>query len=238
MLDPILGKARALWEQLAAAPVSFPARGDVTVTVSPGSGLCPTGWTGIVMLDGSAIATAPTAAAAAALRAAAAKLRSADMIDPDALGRLLPLAEVSGPATLSYLDPDRFRPATSSAPIVELPNTHSELRRLAMSAPEQEVEESSLRDITSPAFIIRDNGQPVAAAGYRSWPGQTAHLSVLTTPLWRRRGLAKVAGSAAVAHALAANLLPQWRSGPVESTKVARALGFRELGSQLSIRLA
>jgi hypothetical protein len=190
------------------------------------------------MLGGAAIATAPTAAAAAALRTAAAKLRTADVVDPDALGRVLPLADVSGPAVLSYLAPDRFRPATSPSPVVELPSTHSELRRLAMTAPDQEVEESNLREITSPAFVIRDNGQPVAAAGYRAWPRDTAHLSVLTTPSQRRRGLAKLVGSAAIAHALASNLLPQWRSRPMAAAKFARALGFRELGSQLCIRPA
>jgi hypothetical protein len=32
-------------------------------------------------------------------------------------------------------------------------------------------------------------------------------------------------------------LLPQWRARPEPSRRVARALGFRELGAQLSIRL-
>ncbi|WP_437441411.1 GNAT family N-acetyltransferase [Streptomyces aureus] len=53
----------------------------------------------------------------------------------------------------------------------------------------------------------------------------------------RGRRLARHAGSAAVAHALAAGLLPQWRARPPASRRVARSLGFRELGSQLSVRL-
>lgn len=40
-----------------------------------------------------------------------------------------------------------------------------------------------------------------------------------------------------MAHALAAGLLPQWRARPVESRRVALALGFRELGTQLSVGL-
>ncbi|NEC07096.1 GNAT family N-acetyltransferase, partial [Streptomyces sp. SID7909] len=38
-------------------------------------------------------------------------------------------------------------------------------------------------------------------------------------------------------HALAADRLPQWRARPEASRRVARALGYRELGSQLSVRL-
>ena len=44
--------------------------------------------------------------------------------------------------------------------------------------------------------------------------------------------------SAAVAHALGGGLMPQRRARPAESRRVAVALGFRELGVQLSIRLA
>lgn len=66
-------------------------------------------------------------------------------------------------------------------------------------------------------------------------PAGTAHLSVLTAPAARGRGLARVTGSAAVAHALAAGLLPQWRARSLASRRVAAALGFTELGAQLSI---
>lgn len=76
----------------------------------------------------------------------------------------------------------------------------------------------------------------MAAAGYRAWPSDTAHLSVLTAPAERGRGLARAVATA-VAAALQADLLPQWRSRPEASRRVARALGFRELGAQLSIRL-
>jgi RimJ/RimL family protein N-acetyltransferase len=78
----------------------------------------------------------------------------------------------------------------------------------------------------------------MAAAGYRDWPCGTAHLCVLTAAEARGRGLARVAASAAVAHAISEGKLPQWRARPEASRRVARALGFRELGSQVSIRLS
>ena len=68
--------------------------------------------------------------------------------------------------------------------------------------------------------------------------GGAAHLSVLTAASARGRGLGRRAASAAVAHAIAAGRLPQWRARPEASRHVARTLGFRELGAQVSLRLA
>ncbi|WP_220505371.1 hypothetical protein [Microbispora sp. H10830] len=41
--------------------------------------------------------------------------------------------------------------------------------------------------------------------------------------------------SAAAADALADGLLPQWRARPEPSRRVARALGFRDTGAQISL---
>jgi hypothetical protein len=49
--------------------------------------------------------------------------------------------------------------------------------------------------------------------------------------------LGRAAASVAVAHAIGEGKLPQWRAQPQASRRVARALGFRELGSQASICL-
>jgi predicted GNAT family acetyltransferase len=65
-----------------------------------------------------------------------------------------------------------------------------------------------------------------------------AQLSVLCGDRRRGRGLAGVVAAAAVAEALGEGLLPQWRARPPASRRVARRLGFRELGTQLSLRLA
>ncbi|MBA4864660.1 GNAT family N-acetyltransferase, partial [Streptomyces sp. PSKA54] len=104
-------------------------------------------------------------------------------------------------------------------------------------AGEEEAGESGLEDITSPAFVLRGGHEVVAAAGYQTWPQSVAPLSVLVAPDRQGRGLARVVASAAVAHALDAGLLPQWRARPYPSRRVALALGFQELGCQLSIRL-
>uniref|UniRef100_UPI003BAB0039 GNAT family N-acetyltransferase n=1 Tax=Streptomyces sp. NBC_01001 TaxID=2903713 RepID=UPI003BAB0039 len=105
------------------------------------------------------------------------------------------------------------------------------------AAGDEDAGEAALDEITSPAFVVREQGQVVAAAGYRAWPSRTAHIGVLTAPAVRGQGLARVTGSATVAHALAAGLLPQWRARPPASRRVAASLGFEELGFQLSIEI-
>ncbi|WP_250005994.1 GNAT family N-acetyltransferase [Actinoplanes sp. M2I2] len=113
----------------------------------------------------------------------------------------------------------------------------AELTSLVGKVSEAEAGEAGLDEVTSPVFVLRSGGEMVAAAGYAIWPAGTAHLSVLTAAEYRGRGLARAVASAAVADASAAGLVSQWRARPEASRRVARALGFVELGAQLSIRL-
>ncbi|MFF0745524.1 GNAT family N-acetyltransferase [Streptomyces sp. NPDC004111] len=237
--DPLMIRARELWENLASVPVSFASDGGVRVVVSPESRLCPAGWVGVVALGESALATAPDADTAAVVRDALTGLPVTAVTDVAAVGAVLPLAGVLGPAALAYVSVGGFRPVGRGAPVVQqLPGTHPDVRRLEETAGETDAGEAGLFENTSPAFVVRTAGQVVAAAGYRLWPGRTAHIGVLTAPAQRGRGLARAVGSAATAHALTAGLLPQWRARIPASRRVADALGFRELGAQLSIDLA
>ncbi|MFJ5831583.1 GNAT family N-acetyltransferase [Streptomyces sp. NPDC093089] len=224
-------RARALWEALAGPPASFPPAGGIRVVVSPRSGLCPAGWTGVVVLDGSALVTVPGEDTATSVRDVLRGLPA----DVDAIRDALPATGVLGPAALAYLSPDRFRPAAAPPTVERLPGDHPALRALEGAAGDDDAGEASLAEITSPAFAVRERGEVVAAAGYRTWPHRTAHLGVLTAPAARGRGLARRTASAAVAHALADGLLPQWRARPEASRRVAAALGFEELGAQLSV---
>ncbi|WP_329360255.1 GNAT family N-acetyltransferase [Streptomyces sp. NBC_01483] len=237
--EPLLVRARGLWEGLAGVPVSFAPTGGVNVVVSPESALCPVGWVGAVALSGSAIVTVPSEGAAVIVRDALASLPVEDVVDGAVVRELLPVTRVLGPATLAYASPEGFRPAEAGALTVEqLPSGDLELRLLEQAAGHEDAGEAALDEITSSVFVVREHGQVVAAAGYRAWPGRAAHIGVLTAPQARGRGLARVTGSAAVAHALAAGLLPQWRARPLASRRVAAVLGFQELGSQLSLEIA
>ncbi|MFJ4439655.1 GNAT family N-acetyltransferase [Streptomyces sp. NPDC088923] len=228
----LLGAARGLWSELAGLPQEFPSTaGEVRVAVAPGSRLCPDGWVGVVTLGGTALVTVPD-------EETGELVRGARTLTESGLRERLPVTSVLGPAALSYVSGEAFLPVAPGAPQVErLPSAHAYLRELERAAGEADAAEASLDEITSPAFVIREHGRPLAAAGYAHWPHRTAHLCVLTAPGSRGRGLARTTASAATAHALAAGLLPQWRARPPASRRVAAALGYLELGTQLSLRL-
>jgi GNAT superfamily N-acetyltransferase len=229
-------RARDLWEHLAGTATGFaPA---VSVAVSPQSGLCPPGWIGIVVIGDAALATAPDPETARLAGQALSGLPAASLTIADVLTSRLPIAEILGPAALAYLDPAEFRPGSGDAAITTLGPDDPGLRQFLLAADTGDLEESGLEEITTPAFAVREHGHVMAAAGYRDWPCGTAHLCVLTAAEARGRGLARAAASAAVAHAISEGKLPQWRARPEASRRVARALGFRELGSQVSIRLS
>ena len=232
----LTARARELWEYLAGTAAGFaPA---ISVAVSPRSRLCPPGWAGIVVIGDAAIATAPDHETACLVGQALSGLPAASLTSAEALrGRLRP-GEIIGPAVLAYLDPADFVPQPGDAVTAPLDLDHPGLRQFLRAAGTDDVGESGMREITTPAFAVREHGQVAAAAGYRDWPCGIAHMSVLTAASARGRGLARAAASAAVAHAIGEGRLPQWRARPEASRRTARALGFRELGSQVSIQLA
>jgi GNAT superfamily N-acetyltransferase len=234
--DPLIDRARRVWVELAGVPVAFPAAGGAEVVVAGGSLLCPPGWVGIVAIGDAAIATVPVEGVAAPVRSALDGVPVPALTDPDRFRAAVPVVDLLGPATLAYLDEREFRPAASTA-VEEIPRDHPDLARLLASVSDADAQECGLRGITSPAFVVRHGARTAAAAGYERWPGGMAHLCVLTAPDLRGRGLARVAASAAVADGLRRGLLPQWRARPEPSRRVARALGFRHLGNQMSARV-
>lgn len=232
----LTARARDLWECLAGAAAGFtPA---ISVAVSPQSYLCPPGWVGIVVLGDAALATAPDHDTARLVGQGLSGLPAASLTETEVLSSRLPAAEILGPAALAYLDPAEFRPRPSATVTMPVGLDDPGFRQFVLAADADDVTESGIQQITTPAFAVREHGRVVAAAGYRDWPCGAAHLSVLTASAARGRGLARAAASAAVARAIEEGRLPQWRARPQASRRVARALGFRELGFQVSIRLA
>ncbi|MET0496605.1 MAG: GNAT family N-acetyltransferase [Actinoplanes sp.] len=261
-MDSLTSRARELWVGLARVPIGFQP-GGVTVAVAPASLLCPPGWTGIVVIGDAAIATVTEESQVAVVREA---LQGLALTNLDPVRAQLPTTAVLGPAALAYLAAEEFTPAPGHGETGRLPADHPDLAALAASMPSAEAGEAGIDEIQSDAFVIRaedhpdagrmaaaagargagrmaaaagarDAGRVVAAAGYRRWLGVAAHLSVLTAPVFRGHGFGGAAASAATADALAQGLLPQWRARVEPSRRIARSLGYRELGSQLSILL-
>ncbi len=233
----VMNRVQDLWLGLAGVATSFPADG-VRVVVAAESRLCPPTWAGIVVLGSSGIATAPDTATARFLceSLTGRPLRSA--VEAERWSGEHGVVDVLGPASLAYLDEQEFRPATGAADIAQLPPGHPDLNGLVADVSEDDAAESGIGEITSPVFVVRDRARVAAAAGFRQWPRSVAHLCVLTSSRFRSRGLARAVASAAVAEALQNQLLPQWRARPEPSRRLARRLGFRELGDQVSIRIA
>jgi predicted GNAT family acetyltransferase len=93
--------------------------------------------------------------------------------------------------------------------------------------------------MTSPLSVVRADGRVVAAAGYEVWGGEVAQVGVLTDPRYRRQGLGTAVAGAAVARAVGAGLVAQWRARPAiaGSRRIAWTLGFVDVGWQLAVRL-
>lgn len=232
----LLRRAQDLWVDLAGVATSFPASG-VRVVVAAESRLCPPAWAGIVVLGDAGIATAPDRASARFLRASLTGGPVRAAVAADRWRGVAGVLDVLGPAALAYLDEREFRPVPGATGTAVLPAGHPDLHGLLSEVPEDEAAESGIDEITSPVFVVREHDRVAAAAGYRRWPSSVAHLCVLTGTRYRRRGLAAAVAAAAVAEALRNHLLPQWRARPEPSRRLARRLGFRELGDQVSIMI-
>ena len=122
------------------------------------------------------------------------------------------VAEVRGPARLAYVDETTFRPPARGPRIDHVDGDGTEARRFLASVPVADAEEAGIASCTSPWFCIADGDDLVAAAGYRVWSGELAHLSVLVAPEARGRGRGRAVAGAATEHALANGLLGQWRA--------------------------
>ncbi|MET8006916.1 GNAT family N-acetyltransferase [Nonomuraea glycinis] len=157
--------------------------------------------------------------------------------DLGGLPRALAVEDVLGPASLAYVDAGGFVAVHGGVAVERLPAGDVRVRELLDASDPAEAGESGLREIVSDAFVVREGLEVVAVAGYRPWLDTAAHVSVLTAAGRRGEGLAKVVASAAVADALERGLLPQWRARPEASRRVARALGFDEVGGQVSVKL-
>lgn len=225
MTDALTG-ATALWKELAAVPVDFQS-GRVTLAVSHGSRWCPRGWVGVVRLgDATAVTVGDEDAAE--------RVRQLEL-DVDSLKRH-GVTRLLGPARLDYLNRSDFSPVHHESAVETSASDAPDLAALITDAGD-DAAESGVDDIDSPAFVLRLDGRIVAAAGYARWPTSVAHLSVLSHPAYRGRGLAAPVASAATDHALNAGLLPQWRARIAPSQRVATRLGFDAVGEQLSFQL-
>ena len=87
---------------------------------------------------------------------------------------------------------------------------------------------------------IEADGRLVAAAGYEVWDERIAHISVVTHPDYRSRGLGQAVVSRATDRALDAGLWPQYRTLDAWpwSVALAEGLSFERFASGSLVVLA
>jgi len=143
---------------------------------------------------------------------------------------------VIGPAYIGYAEIVRppSRPVRSLA--ASDASKAGDLRAVC-SRPEWEHGGSDVN--ARPSSGVFAGSELVALAGYEVWGGVLAHISVITHPAYRGRGF----GCSAVAHlahvALAAGLVPQYRTleSNRPSIRIAESLGFVHYASSVAVRL-
>jgi len=159
-------------------------------------------------------------------------------VSPDALALALrPVGSiVIGPAFIGYTD-TVGTPSHSARSLTGEDTSAAAMLRAACSDTEWEHGGSVVGDHSASGVFVGE--RLVALAGYEVWGGTIAHISVVTHPEFRGRGFGRGAVAHLAAHALAAGLLPQYRT--LESNRasmhIAHSLGFVRYTTSLAVRL-
>jgi acetyltransferase (GNAT) family protein len=157
--------------------------------------------------------------------------------------QLEPIAveKIVGPAYIGYPTEDTLHiPASPRARQLTESDAEAVARLRAACSPEDWEHGGSPVDGV-PAFGAYDDaGELSALAGYETWGGTIAHISIVTAIGRRNRGFARAAVAMAARHALNAGLLPQYRTlvANAPSMRIAERLGFKEYGFSVAVRLA
>ncbi|MFD1646765.1 GNAT family N-acetyltransferase [Haloarchaeobius litoreus] len=228
----------AYWtDQLGVSGDAFETGGVVVGEVGDDAGVQ------VFVRDGTVAVGAPSAFVADC-RARADALAAVAADDPAALERwveerVAPVETVLGPAFYGYTDRERFEPVASAARVLT-DDDEAAYDRFRAAVPADEW------DAGGPAFEpgetvgIEADGRLVAAAGFKVWDEQIAHVGVVTHPDYRSRGFGRAVVSRATERALDAGLWPQYRTLDAWpwSVALAEGLGFERFATGLLVVVA
>ena len=93
--------------------------------------------------------------------------------------------------------------------------------------------------IEHPCSAVFVGSRVAALAGYEVWGSTIAHISIVTHPDFRSRGFGRSAVAHLAGRAIAAGLLPQYRTleSNHPSIRIARSLGFHFYATSMAARL-
>lgn len=155
-----------------------------------------------------------------------------------ALPSVLPAERVVGPAFIGYRDA-ALDPGCDEAGARLLDGADAgAVAELRAACEPIAWEHGGPHDDTATAVGVFAGATLAALASYRIWGERIAHISIVTHPAHRGRGLGKAAVSAMSRIALARGLIAQYRTlcANTPSIAIAHALGFQRYATTLSIR--
>jgi hypothetical protein len=163
----LVNRIQRTWAALAQVPIDAFLPSAIRVEVSPHSRICPTGWVGVVAVDGSILATAPSAREAELVGDALSSLAHAETVS-EMLAQRLTAAEVLGPASLYDL-PVVSRLVYATDRVEAVPVDSADLARLLGSVDDQEASESAWHRShpkrSSHGPTVSSSPQPATGAG-------------------------------------------------------------------------
>lgn len=153
------------------------------------------------------------------------------------------VADVLGPAFLGYADASTLlRAEAETGPPVRTLTSDDEAayERFRAACPKDEWDAGG--SLFHPGRTVGQfvGDELVALASYDIWAETIAHIAVITHPDHRNEGHAQAVVLAIAHDALAASLIPQYRTLDAWpwSVRVAEKLGFERWGTSLLVRLA
>ncbi len=143
---------------------------------------------------------------------------------------------VIGPAFIGYAR--ECTPCPGAVRVLEEPDLPL-AREFQAACSEEEWDHGGSEVGASPASGAFAGEALAALAGYEIWDGGIAHISVVTHPGYRGRGYGRQAVAHLAARALAAGLVPQYRTleANTPSMRIAEALGFQCYACSVAVRL-
>jgi RimJ/RimL family protein N-acetyltransferase len=169
---------------------------------------------------------------------------ASDVADVAALERHLaplcprPVDKIIGPAFIGYGSSDSLD--LSDARFARPFASPEAIGRLQSACQQEEWDHGGSDPDPERTFGVVDQTNELAAlSGYEVWNDSIAHISIVTHPLHRGRGLGRAAVALAAQHALDAGLVPQYRTlrQNTPSMSIAKRLGFIEYGFSVYVRL-
>ncbi len=144
--------------------------------------------------------------------------------------------KVIGPAYIGYAEAITPTPG-SARPLARSDAAAIERLQAACTNTEWDHGGGSVED--DPASGVFVGEQLVARASYQIWGETIAHVSIVTHPDFRGRGVGRQAVAHVSALAVARGLLPQYRTLEANrpSMRIADALGFVHYASSVAVRL-